>query len=340
MRKRTFWLLRSNLKTLENYHSIKDLEIFEKECHDFYLLFPLQFLKDNYYDEVIIWRLSDNIIPDIIFDVNGKKFIQKWLSNFNQLFDYDPPHTTFFRGGFEEYCNITKKNPDFFGYKIYLGSSKRVTPIYGGIYDKILVESDEDLKRVRGSSIFLKTANSNIFKPTHRNKIYDLCWIANFTQIKHKGQEFFINEISKSLFLKSLKILHIGNNSCIGSELARKNNIFNIKFLGYHYRREINDFLNMCKFGIVTSNEKDGCPRVSTEILCSGTPLLIRSKSRLPNYNFENNPVVYFNDDNIENTIKNSFDNFEQLQKNSINSLIELDLDSVSRKNFNSWCNV
>ena len=74
---KSLYIFRTNLKNLEYYHKFKDLEIFKNECHDFYLLMGIFFLENNKFDEVIIWRLSDQNIPDIIFNVNGKNFIQR-----------------------------------------------------------------------------------------------------------------------------------------------------------------------------------------------------------------------------------------------------------------------
>ena len=69
---RRFWLFRSNLIPLEYYHEFKDLDTFEKNCHDYYMLLPLWLLQNNFFDEVTIWRLTKNPKEDIIFDVNGK----------------------------------------------------------------------------------------------------------------------------------------------------------------------------------------------------------------------------------------------------------------------------
>jgi hypothetical protein len=62
---RSFWLFRPNLKTLEYYHKFTSLKTFKEQCHDYYLIFPLWLLENNYFDEVVIWRLSDKQIPDI-----------------------------------------------------------------------------------------------------------------------------------------------------------------------------------------------------------------------------------------------------------------------------------
>jgi len=302
---RTFYIFRTNLKILENYHAYDDIISFKKNCWDFYLLMGLYYLEKGYFDKVVVWRLLDETKNDIIFKIdNNRQFIQRWVNNFEEVFNYPKTHITFFRGGFPEYCNLTKKNPEFFGLKLYLGASKRFKPVYGGIYDLILVESDNELK-IKNSLPFYKTANPYIFKPLNNiEKKYDLCWIVNFSQITQKGQEYFIEKINKSNFLSNLKIIHIGNNPEIGKKLCEKFKINNIEFTDHIDRNKINYYLNCSKFGIVTSNKKDGSPRTSTEILCSGIPLFIREETRLLNYYKNNFNVITFNDNNIEEIIK------------------------------------
>ena len=70
---RTFMVFRSDITNLEYYHKYKDLTNFINNCHDYYLLFPLWLLKNNYFDQVYIIRLqnkNDNR-KDIVFEANG-----------------------------------------------------------------------------------------------------------------------------------------------------------------------------------------------------------------------------------------------------------------------------
>lgn len=326
---RIFWLFRTDLLNLENYHSITNLKDFKKYCWDQYLLQSLWFLENNVFDEVVIWRLSDKKINDIIFIINGKKFIQKWVNNFNEVFKYSKPDVSFFRGGFRSYCEITKRNPNFFGLKLYLGASKRTNPQYGGIYDKILVEYNNHITTPIHIPYY-KTAPSEIFHSLNLERQNDLCWICNFTQIKHKGQEFFISNISKSEYLKSLKIVHCGNKPEVGKEMCKKYGISNIEFLGHLQREKINEVLNRSKYGIVTSNEEDGNPRIITEILMSGTPLLIRDRTRVL-YFYKEKDTIEFNDSNIENRIKLALSMNFKVDTN------RLSLDNVCKLNIEQW---
>lgn len=335
----SFWLFRTNLPNFEYYHDFVKLEEFKKKCHDFYLLMALYFLEKDYFDEVIIWRLANSEIPDIVFDVNGKLFIQRWIRDFRKTSKLRRPEISFFRGGFKEYCTITKENPKFYNKKIYLGAGNRVFPQYGGKYDVILIEDERDTKRSFNCLPFYKTANPNIFFPIGSNKKYDLCWIANFTQLRYKGHEFFLNAISKSNYLKSLKIVHLGNQPEVGEKFSKEKGITNIEFLGWKQRPFVNSVLNNSKAALVTSNRNDGCPRVITEILMSGTPLLLRSSTRCLSYykGVENGTVVY-EDNNLEKAVREVLTNNYRIRQNLENRISSVfSFEEMCERNLSLW---
>lgn len=336
-----FWLFRSDIRKLEYYHEYKDFETFEKKCHDFYLMMGVEFLKMNEFDEVTIWRLHPKIKqPHYILEVNGKRFIQRWVDDFRQCvdnprFNYGHPDISFFRGGFKEYCDLVKEKPNSLGMKLYLGAGKRITPQYGGKYDKILVEDEREL--IDNNRIpFFKTCNPFIFRPLDLEKKYDICIISNFTQSHMKGQPFIIKEISKSKYLKSLKIVHLGNKPEEGRKLAKQYEVNNIEFKGWMDRSRMNKILNQSKFGIVASTLQDGCPRVSTEILCSGTPLLIKNTTRLLSY-YKKYGVVEFDDFNFETQIKSAIYIYSTLYKELRDNLDRFSYKKICEKNINGW---
>jgi len=334
---RRFWLFRSNIRNLEYYHEYKDLKTFEENCHDFYLLFPLQLLKDDYFDEIIIWRLTKQPQPDIIFNVNGKKFIQKWVKSFNECFTYPKPSITFFRGGFKEYDLVVKENKKHFGMTLYLGAGARISPQYGGKYDYILLEDENELKTIPNSLPFYKTASNHIFKPLNLTKIYDVCWPCNFTQQKYKGQEFFISTVGACSYLKKLKIIHIGNKPKIGKRMCENYNVQNIEFNNIVDRIKLNEIMNQSKIGLVTSNRKDGCPRISTEILMSGTPLAIRKSTRLLSH-FKQRGVMQFNDKKMIKNIKTLISKYKEYENDLLIAIEnELSFKSICELNINIW---
>jgi len=335
-----FWLFRSNLKSLEYYHEYKDLETFIKNCHDYYMLFPLWLLQANHFDEITIWRLTDKKKDPIIFDINGKKYIQRWITNFNKTFTYPVPDMSFWRGGFKEYDRVTKSRPDHFGFKIYLGAGQRINAQWGGKYDLFLMEDDNDLKKNPGTHPYYKTASPFVFHPYKNNddsNHWDICWPCNFTQIKYKGQEFFIKKISKSKELRNLKIIHCGNKPEVGKKLCKKYEVKNITFTGPVDRKRLNHFLNISKFGLNLSNRIDGCPRVSTEVLMSGTPLIIHEQTRLLSY-YKKYGVVEVNDENISKKIILALEKYHDYKRDTLQVINnELSFDNTNQKNIDLW---
>ena len=204
---RIFWLFRSNIKHLEYYHKYETLEEFVENCHDYYMLLLIWLLKKGYIDTAVVWRLSDTPIKDIDFVVGESLFSQRWVKNFNEVYKYPSPKFSLFRGGFPEYDKIVNERPKHFGKKLYLGTGKRVYPQYGGIYDCYLQEDLKDFNSNRNNLPFYKTASPYIFHPLKNTQIkYDICWPANFTQSKYKGQKYFMNLVGHCPKLKRLKI--------------------------------------------------------------------------------------------------------------------------------------
>lgn len=340
---RRFWLFRSNLTSLEYYHDFKDLQSFIKHCHDYYMLLPLWLLEADYFDEVTVWRLTKTPRNPIAFKVHGKHYIQRWVNDFRDTFEYPVPDMSFWRGGFREYDFVTKERPKHFGYKIYLGAGQRISAQWGGKYNLFLMEDDDDLRKNFNTHPFYKTASPFVFFPFKTDTDdynYDICWPCNFTQIKYKGQEEFIRAISKSEKLRSLKIAHCGNKPEIGKQLCSKYNVNNIDFKGPVNRPQLNHTLNYSKLGLNMSNRLDGCPRVSTEVLMSGTPLLIHERTRLLSY-YKQRGVVELNNSNIEEKIMYAIKKHNRLKSEVLDSLKEeLSFDETNKKNIELWRNL
>jgi len=109
-------------------------------------------------------------------------------------------------------------------------------------------------------------------------------------------------------------------------------NINNIEFIGELKRTKINKVLNKSKFGIVASNRQDGCPRVITEILTSGTPLFIKSETRLLDY-YKNHGVIKFDNNNFVDKIKKGFQDYKELKKD-LQKCFSAKSEKITRK---SW---
>ena len=185
---------------------------------------------------------------------------------------------------------------------------------------------------------FYKTSNQNIFKNLNDDKVYDLIWVCNNKQITQKGQEFFISKVGKYSFLKQLKILHVGNKPDVGKLLCKKYDVDNIIFNGPTNRQGLNSLINKAKIGIITSNKQDGCPRVSTEILKTGTPLIVRNITRLLEYYKDDSSVYIFKDDEIINVINKCIINYEKSKEIALNNIeVKLSTENVCKKNLEEW---
>jgi hypothetical protein len=333
---RRLYIFRTDLKNLESYHSITNLEEFKQKSWDFYLLMPIWFLENDYFDECVIWRLFDSKKDDIIFTINGKKFIQRWVKDFRDVFIYPSADVSFFRGGFPSYCTITKSNEKFFGLKLYLAAGKRITPQYGGAYDKVLYEDERD-NRSDNYIPFYKTTNPNIFKPLNLEKKYDLCIISNFTQLRYKGTDFIISQIPRFEFFQKLKICHIGNNPEVGEKLCKQYAVCNIDFLGKKDGFGVNEILNKSKFAIVASNKEDGCPRVITESLCSETPLFLKSETRLLDYYKKYGIVPFDNQGNLYRSFVLGYGYYDEIKESLQKNMDRLSMDTICKMNLDLW---
>lgn len=338
--KRRFWLFRSNIRHLEYYHKFTDLETFENECHDFYMLFPIWLLRHDHFDEVTIWRLTNKVRPDIIFNVNGKKYYQRWVRNFTQCLKYPPPNVSLFRGGFREYDNETRFSPKHYGLKLYLGTGKRIYPQWNGKYDIFLQEDEKDFQKGRNCLPFYKTASPKIFFHPRKyvfKKQYDICWPCNFTQMRHKGQEQFISAVAKYPELQKLKIINCGNKPEAGKKMCKKYGVKNIEFAGHVDRKKLRDTLNRSNFGLCMSNRQDGCPRVVTEILMTETPLILSDQTRLLPY-YKKNGVIEVNSNNIAKKIMWADKNYVDI-KRQLSYAVEniISFDKICAKNVSRW---
>jgi len=200
------------------------------------------------------------------------------------------------------------------------------------------MEDERDFIKGKRCAPFYKTASPHIFHPIPGSKIkYDICWPANFEQIRHKGHEFFLENVASNKQLKKLKIVHCGNSPGVGRKLCAAYHINNIEFKGPVNRPTLNKILNQSKFGLNVSNLQDGCPRVSTEILMSGTPLILRDTVRLLKV-YRQKGVLNANSKNIALQILTNisfYKGYKQLVSDVINN--ELSFKNVSKKNIDLW---
>jgi hypothetical protein len=345
---KTLYLFRSNLRHLEYYHKYKTLKEFEKNCHDFYLLFPLELLKMGKYDKVIIWRLTNTPKEDIVFKFKneiGSKgiFIQKFcVRSFDEAFALPRPDVSIFRGGFKEYDSVVNKIPGFFGKTFYLGASRRLTPAYGGKYDFVLYESELDLPSGNSNDIkfkrFFKTANPKIFYPIETKPEFDMIWPWKYTTDHRKGEKFFLKAISEHPGLQQLKIYHCGNEVKKAKKLFAAYGVKNIICDDIKHYHDMNEVINNGICGLLTSDKEDGCPRLSTEILSCGVPLLIRNTTRILNYYNGSGKIDYINNNNLYSKFLFIKENRATIvEKLKVRLQKDLSIRNICQMNIDEW---
>ena len=81
----------------------------------------------------------------------------------------------------------------------------------------------------------------------------------------------------------------------------------------------------------------DGCPRVSTEVLMSGTPLILRDTVRLLDY-FKLVGVIEINNQNLIEKIFWALEHHESLTFQLVNAIKNnLSFDFINQKNIDLW---
>ena len=84
------------------------------------------------------------------------------------------------------------------------------------------------------------------------------------------------------------------------------------------------------------SNKIDGCPRISTEILISGTQFLLREQTRILNY-YKHKGVIIVYDNNL-GLIRNPLihrNHYKQEVMEAIKN--ELSFESICKLNIQEW---
>jgi hypothetical protein len=88
------------------------------------------------------------------------------------------------------------------------------------------------------------------------------------------------------------------------------------------------------------SNKNDGCPRVVTEILMTGTPLILSEQTRLLPY-YKKNGVIEVNDSNISDKIREGIKYYARYKQEVLKTIkTTLSFDEICQKNIDIWKNV
>lgn len=198
----------------------------------------------------------------------ANNFIERWVPLFKTYSTGFRPDVIFCRGGFREYHPVLKRFPK--AIKIYYGAGARFLPQDGFFdYDIILQDSPEQVKICKEkfpnalTTLFIKPAPDNIFYPIECEKEYDVCFPANAAQA-FKGHKFVYRTVPKNI-----KLLNLGNNP---DRFKRPSNVTSYRVL----RTEMQKYISKCKVGmVVVSSKTDSCPRVISEMLACGIPIVV-----------------------------------------------------------------
>jgi glycosyltransferase involved in cell wall biosynthesis len=134
-----------------------------------------------------------------------------------------------------------------------------------------------------------------------------------------------------------MKIVHCGNKPEVGEKMAKDRGLKNIHFMGWVDREKLNEILNRSFFGLNMSNQNDGCPRVSTEILMSGTPLIVRDTVRLLPF-FKQQGVIECNAKTAMRRLRDGVRSRDRFKKNAMDGRKNIySFENVSKKNYDIW---
>jgi len=203
-----------------------------------------------------------------------ESYTEKWVPSLKGYKPEAKPRMIICRGGFGYYDSFIERFPA--AKKIYYGAGKRFYPTGFRKYDLILTDSPKQFSIIKGkgnipSALFIKPA-AKLFRPVPSEKIYDVCFMANASQVKIKRHDLLIRSLAGS----GLKVLNLGNTDKKLIKLARDLGT-DIEWGGWSLRRKLPERISQCRVGVCCSTSYDSCPRVIPEYLACGVPVVVTS---------------------------------------------------------------
>jgi len=238
------------------------------DCDDMWTQLARELSKDG-YGEVWYWG-NENQSRDHSFAGN---FVERWIQGGfgNTKYDFKPD-VIFARGGFPEYDQVLKRNPQAF--KIYYGAGFRRIPVNDfKDYNLILVDTPAQLEIARSkfpkirSELLIKPAAENIFKPYEhpQKKYFDVIMVGNYNKAVDKGHDFIFPRLPGGIRLRSVG----GVPKHIKRQYKRNS------YVGWTPRLQIPVCYSQAKVAIVATGRQDSCPRVIPEALACNVPILV-----------------------------------------------------------------
>lgn len=219
--------------------------------------------RHDLFDEIIIYYHNSK---EYRFSYEGLTIVA--TSNFD--IETTKDDFIFIRGDKNYYLPLLKKIRNR-NHSLFYAASGKGIPSRWAHYHGYLFDDQAHYpifrKLFKGAYLgcFIKTVNTDLFKPLDIEKEYDLIIVTNSGPAKN------LPELAKILNqLKDLKIIICGELNDKSKALFSGSNIELVGFV----KDNLNLLLNKSRIGLMPSNEKDGSPRVITEYLASGIPVL------------------------------------------------------------------
>ena len=236
------------------------------ECDDMWSQLAREMCKDDYGE---VWYWGGKRVVEY-----SKNFIERWVPSFDKANPTFKPDVIFARGGFPQYDGILSRLKSF---KIYYGAGRRHVPQSRfKKYSLILADSPQQLTEIQRqfpktkSSLFIKPAAENIFRPQEAEKKYDVLFVGNESKDDKKGHRFGLSLIQEG-----------ASGVCVGIVSKKLRSLFpRVLFTGWIPRKDIPLIYAQSKIALVCAAKVDSCPRVIPEALACGCPLLVLDSVR------------------------------------------------------------
>lgn len=186
-------------------------------------------------------------------------FTEKWIKSFKD-YKASEPDIIVARGGFKEYLPLLKRYPN--AKKVYYGANHGCVPKDGIKYDLIMCDSEKQVRKCRkrglNGKLFIKPASPQFYK-WYISKTYDVGFSAIWPKDKRKN----VSWVHKTA-PHDIKILQMGHGVKSPSNFSVKN-----------IRHEnMCIAINRCKVIIAPYTGVDSCPRIISEAIACGVPVV------------------------------------------------------------------
>lgn len=237
-----------------------------EDCHDMWEELFYAMVRPDEIGKVLYWGGHRKVYYSDNFCVEWVDSLKYYKSN--------PVDIIVARGGFKEYEHIFKLFPN--AYKVYYGANHGLPKKK---YDMVLVDSEHKQQKARekghNAEVFWKPA-SHIFKRLPYRKKYDVCYVAIHPMDKRKNIKWVYKTCPEHL-----RVLQLGNYP---QGITVPENFTVKKIL----HTSMPKAMNKCKVAIVPYTSEDAGPRVISEFVACGLPVVARDSVEYSRQKFGN----------------------------------------------------